>query len=333
MADTPVKGRFDQPPKWPDDFLEVASLRKGGWRPSPFWQFLFKVHSRCNLSCTYCYVYEMADQSWRSRPVTMSAEVVAQASRRIAEHVLTHNLDEVRIILHGGEPLMAGPEFFVNLTTEVRKAIPSDCTVEFGLQTNALLLDTFFLDLLWEHRIRVGVSLDGGRDANDRHRSYANGRGSHDAVAAALQRLLVPPYDSLYTGLLCTIDLENDPIATYEALLEFTPPSVDFLLPHGNWSHPPPQRNSNAASAPYADWLIQIFDRWHTAPAGDGNPLLRRDHQPHPRRPQPPRVDRPDTSYACGHRSRRHTGTGRLAQGSVSGSARYWAERLRQFFR
>ena len=31
-------------------------------------QFLLKVHSRCNLACDYCYVYQHADQSWRTRP-------------------------------------------------------------------------------------------------------------------------------------------------------------------------------------------------------------------------------------------------------------------------
>jgi len=197
----------------------------------------------------------------------MSAEVVARASMRIADHVTRHNLDEVRIILHGGEPLMAGREFFVNFATTVRNAIPSDCTVELGMQTNAVLLDESFLDVLLKQRIRVGVSLDGDRDANDRHRSYANGRGSYDSVMAALRKLSGPPYDRLYTGLLCTVDLKNDPVATYEALLEFAPPSMDFLPPHGNWSSLPPGRSIDPAATPYADWLIQIFDRWYAAPS------------------------------------------------------------------
>jgi uncharacterized protein len=266
MADTVAITRSGPAAEWPDGFLEVAALRENGWKPWPFRQFLFKVHSRCNLSCDYCYVYEMADQSWRSRPVTMSTEVVAQAATRIADHVSRHNLDEIRVILHGGEPLMAGQEFFVNLATTVREAIPPECTLEFGMQTNAVLLDESFLDVLLAQRIRVGVSLDGGRQSNDRHRTYANGRGSYESVAAALRRLSAPPYDKLYTGLLCTIDLDNEPIATYEALLEFAPPSMDFLLPHGNWSCPPPRRSADTSATPYADWLIQIFDRWYAAP-------------------------------------------------------------------
>lgn len=30
-----------------------------------FMEFVVKIHSRCNPACDYCYVYDMADQSWR----------------------------------------------------------------------------------------------------------------------------------------------------------------------------------------------------------------------------------------------------------------------------
>jgi uncharacterized protein len=34
---------------------------------------------------------------------------------------------------------------------------------------------------------------------------------------------------------------------------------VDLLLPHANWSCPPPGTG-------YADWLIAVFERWYSAP-------------------------------------------------------------------
>ncbi|WP_067477600.1 hypothetical protein [Nocardia amamiensis] len=71
----------------------------------------------------------------------------------------------------------------------------------------------------------------------------------------------------LYSGLLCTIDVANDPIETYEALVGFAPPDIDFLLPHANWATPPPAKTEDTAATPYADWLIAIFDRWYDAPA------------------------------------------------------------------
>jgi uncharacterized protein len=161
---------------------------------------------------------------------------------------------------------MAGRDFFTRTVKTLRAVIPADCALEFGMQTNAVLLDEKILNVLLENHIRVGVSLDGDRGANDRHRRYANGRGSYEQVVAGLRRLTQDRYVSLFTGLLCTIDLDNDPVATYERLLEFAPPSVDFLLPHGNWSAPPPRRDMDPSSTPYSDWLIKIFDRWYSAP-------------------------------------------------------------------
>ena len=75
----------------------------------PLSQVVLKVHSRCDLACDHCYVYEAADQSWRGRPMVISEEVTAQAARRIAEHAAAHALSAVQVILHGGEPLLAGP--------------------------------------------------------------------------------------------------------------------------------------------------------------------------------------------------------------------------------
>jgi uncharacterized protein len=137
--------------------------------------------------------------------------------------------------------------------------------LEFGMQTNGVLLYAAFLRQLLRLRIRVGVSLDGDQLAHDRHRTYRSGRGSYDRVVRALRLLGEPDFSHLLSGLLATIDLANDPVVTYESLLEFQPPSVDFLLPHGNWSAPPPGRPADPAATPYADWLIPIFDRWYSA--------------------------------------------------------------------
>ena len=115
------------------------------------------------------------------------------------------------------------------------------------------------LESLKSLRVSVGVSLDGDAEATDRHRRYANGTNSYGAVADGLYLLQSPEFRACYSGLLCTVDTGNDPVATYEALLKFSPPAIDLLLPHANWSSPPP-------GAGYADWLISVFDRWYAAP-------------------------------------------------------------------
>ena len=62
---------------------------------------------------------------------------------------------------------------------------------------------------------------------------------SHAQVLAALALLRQPRYRHLYAGILCTIDLANDPVAVYRALARESPPNLDLLLPHATWEHPP----------------------------------------------------------------------------------------------
>ena len=245
------------PAPWPQLDLDVEKIRVAGNPAVPFRQFILKVHSRCNLSCSYCYVYEMADQGWRGLPRHMSPAVADKAVERIAEHVDQHGLASVDVILHGGEPLLAGAEWLADLVGSLRSRVAA--TVNVGMQTNGTLLDHAMLSTLKSLCIRVGVSLDGDAEATGRHRLYANGRNSFDAVAGGLDLLRSPEFQECYGGILCTVDVQNDPVSTYETLLKFAPPALDLLLPHANWSCPPPGKG-------YADWLISVFERWYGAP-------------------------------------------------------------------
>ncbi|MEH1127671.1 FxsB family cyclophane-forming radical SAM/SPASM peptide maturase [Micromonospora sp. CPCC 206061] len=222
--------------------------------------FVLKVHSRCDLACDHCYVYEHADQSWRTRPRTIALETVRAAGKRIAEHAATHALPGVQVILHGGEPLLLGADRLDAVLAELRAAIAPVVRLDLRMQTNAVLLSPAICDVLLRHGVRVGVSLDGDRSANDRHRRFASGASSHPQVLRGLALLRQPAYRQLYAGILCTVDVAGDPVAVYEALLAEAPPRVDFLLPHATWDQPPPR--PAGSPTPYADWLGRIHDRW-----------------------------------------------------------------------
>jgi uncharacterized protein len=209
-------------------------------------------------------MYEMADQSWRAQPRVMSAEITELTARRIGEHARSHRLPRVSLILHGGEPLLAGHELISRLVRATRQAAGDSVAVDVSVQTNGVGLSDSYLRLFSELGVRVGVSVDGDAGAHNRHRRFASGRGSHSAVLAALRRL--QQFPDLFGGLLCVIDLRNDPIATYEALAAFEPPRIDLLLPHGTWAKPPPGRLPGASETPYADWLITVFDHWYPKP-------------------------------------------------------------------
>jgi uncharacterized protein len=251
-------------PPWPYDVLDVTALRTSGWRPTAIREFVLKVHQRCNLACDYCYVYELADQSWRDRPEVMSAAVWNAAASRIGEHARAYGLDRVSIVLHGGEPLLAGVDRLLDLIADMRRAMPAGCRLAVSMQTNAVTLDEKHLSRLAPAGVQIGVSVDGLPENHDQHRTFRNGRGSHHEVSRALRLLSSTRFRSSFAGLLCTVDPLTDPVATYAALLRHAPPMIDFLLPHANWAAPPPR--SPEHPTPHGDWLVAVFDRWYGAP-------------------------------------------------------------------
>ena len=221
----------------------------------PLRQFVVKVHSRCDLACDHCYVYQGADQSWRGQPMAMSDETIAWTAQRIAEHAKAHQLAGVHVVLHGGEPLLAGPARLRHIAGTLRAALAGVCDLDCGSIPMACCSTRQFCELFADCGVKVGISIDGDRAANDRHRRYADGRSSYDQVLRAIgccARAVPGPV----RGLLCTIDVANDPVAVYEALLAWTRRAIDFLLPHATWDNPPP-----AARPAAADRVRRLADR------------------------------------------------------------------------
>lgn len=223
-------------------------------------QYVLKVTSRCDLACDHCYVYVGPDQSWRSKPKAISLGTTRQAARRITDHARSHQLRDVHIVLHGGEPLLLGHDGLSGIIRTLRSLIDPVTRLDLRIHTNGVLLDEELCALFANYSVHVGVSLDGDRAANDRHRRFSNGQSSFSHVQRALALVRKPEYRHLYAGILCTIDVANDPIAVYEALLAEEPPRVDFLLPHATWDHPP--HRPSRQPLVYADWLGRIHARW-----------------------------------------------------------------------
>lgn len=223
-------------------------------------QYVLKVSSRCDLACDHCYVYEHADQSWRTKPKTIVGATIRQAARRISEHVEIHGLTEVHIVLHGGEPLLLGYDGLLGVISTLRSMIDPATRLDLRIHTNGVLLDEGLCALFADYGVRVGVSLDGDQSANDRHRRFSTGNSSHPHARRALALLRKPQYRHLYAGILCTIDVRNDPDAVYEALLAEAPPRLDLLLPHATWDQPPYRLPGERT--PYAAWLGRIHSRW-----------------------------------------------------------------------
>lgn len=79
------------------------------------------------------------------------------------------------IVFFGGEPLLH-TDLVRRLVHEGRQLKEQGrATFHWKITTNGLLLDDAFLDFSLEHDILISISVDGIREAHDRHRHLAGG--------------------------------------------------------------------------------------------------------------------------------------------------------------
>lgn len=227
---------------------------------------ILKVASRCNLNCTYCYMYNLGDTTFRSQPKFMSGEVVSAVLHKVRAHCRAHGIRQFHFIFHGGEPLLCSRRFYRAFVTRARQLLLPDTKPVFSLQTNGVLLDGAWCRVLGELGIRVGISLDGLPEENDRRRVDHQGRGSYEAAVRGLRIAQRSPYLAQPPALLTVIDVGADPLATYRHLKGLGVSSITFLLPYGTHDQLPPGLLPGREDTPYADWLIPVFDEWFEAP-------------------------------------------------------------------
>jgi uncharacterized protein len=225
----------------------------------PLNEFIVKIASRCNLNCDYCYEYNLGDETWRQQPKLISDKVVQKLARRIREHVIAHGIEQIFISLHGGEPLMVGAKRLDQICQTFRDGLEDVVRPIITTQTNGVLLTDPIIEVIAKHNISVSVSIDGVKQIHDLHRYDHQGRGSYDRVVAGVERLKQKS-PSNFTGLLCVMDINSDPLATLDEIASYGVDHVDFLLPHHNWDSPPLRPDGDPQA--YGKWYFQVYLAW-----------------------------------------------------------------------
>jgi uncharacterized protein len=217
---------------------------------------LVKLASRCNLDCTYCYVYHMGDDAWRSQPGKMSASVVDATAGRL-QKLYAEQKHSFSVVFHGGEPLLIGEKRFENVCRTLRTALPASCGLH--LQTNGLLLSDTVIGICADHDVGISISLDGPATVHDKNRSDRVGMPSHNRVMSGIRRLQEHPAGaSLFAGVLAVVELDSDPAEVYAFLKSTGAPSVDFLYRDGNHDVLPIGKAS-PVSTEYGDWMGRLL--------------------------------------------------------------------------
>ena len=132
------------------------------------------------MSCRYCF-YRPASETRENR--VMTKETVDTLIQRISEY----RPSSLSVSFQGGEPTLAGLDFFRYFVNGVKKNIADP--VSYAFQTNGLALDDDFAEFFKKNGFLVGVSLDGGKKTNDRYRLDKNAGSVLPRVLSAINTL------------------------------------------------------------------------------------------------------------------------------------------------
>lgn len=139
------------------------------------------VGDYCNNRCGYCF-YHHLEQTLRKR---MSFEMLESFMHQHVE-LVQGNLS---FIWHGGEPLLAGLDFFLEVVRLQKLLIRQGRVVRNSIQTNGTLLTEEWATFFKENKFGVGVSLDGDEASHNRFRVTHSGRGTFKKVVRGIEIL------------------------------------------------------------------------------------------------------------------------------------------------
>ena len=221
---------------------------------------VIKVAERCNINCSYCYVFNKGDESFKGRPVKISQQVMTETAAYLAQGARDLKASAATIIFHGGEPLMMGKRNFDTFAATLLAALTDIPSVRLGVQTNALLLDDEWVDIFARHRMSAGVSLDGPEDINDLERKDLRGRGTYQRTVNGLRLLQrrAKVGDLPWPGIISVIHPRANGRTCYRHF-------VDDLGVRGITFHLPMDTHDSfqgQSSMVYAQFLCDVFDEW-----------------------------------------------------------------------
>ena len=142
------------------------------------------IGSICNLNCDYCYYIDK--QRFYGRKQMMSETLL---ETYIKEYILTNEIPEVTFVWHGGEPLMAGLNFYKKAIEFQKKYNTESKKIVNTLQTNGTLINEEWCKFFKKNNFLIGVSIDGPEDIHNAYRKNKIGINSFERVMRGINLL------------------------------------------------------------------------------------------------------------------------------------------------
>ncbi|MBU5442844.1 anaerobic sulfatase maturase [Paenibacillus sp. MSJ-34] len=234
-------------------------------RPETFGMMWKTVSEDCNLACDYCYY-----STCQGKPGPQINRIDPRILDKLIREYMALSNGTASFAWQGGEPLLAGLDFFREAVALQAKYAPPHTRIGNSLQTNATLIDAEWARFFKAYNFLIGVSLDGPQPIHDARRTTGSGKGSYRLVMRGIEYLR----DAAVDFNILTV-IHEDNVGKAKQLMEFYRqegfgfvqfiPCMDFRSQQteaeGKYLITPEQ---------YGRFLCEAFDIWYN----DGMPEL-----------------------------------------------------------
>lgn len=209
---------------------------------------IVKPTKECNADCSYCSSPPDGVEAWDID------------SFKVIFDRLSDNLsDEVEIIWHGGEPMLMGPDFYIDTYNYAKSVKPG---VKFSIQTNLLLYKKSRWKKVFEDIFQGNISTSFEPDNNNRT-IKGNAQKYTDRFMDVIEEVVEDGFTPLVIG---TYSKETshyvDEMYTMAKRYDTDEATggfhlrVNYVTPTGRYT------NDGISPRDYGDLLIELYDRW-----------------------------------------------------------------------
>ncbi|WP_208588569.1 anaerobic sulfatase maturase [Gracilibacillus suaedae] len=245
--------------------MEIVSSSKAIRNQSIISGVMWKtVSEACNLACDYCYYSRCGGRSGH----------IERIEDKVLENFIKEYMKASRGVVsftwQGGEPLLAGLDFFKKVVALQAKYAPKRTIISNSIQTNGTLINEKWAAFFKKYNFLVGVSIDGPEEINDQRRVTSTGKGSYQAIMKGIQHLR--EYEVDFNVL--TVIHENNVHHAKELMMFYEREQFDFVqfIPCMDFQSQNVDQPGVFHISPreYGDFLCEAFDYWYN----DGNPKI-----------------------------------------------------------
>ncbi|MCJ8010807.1 anaerobic sulfatase maturase [Paenibacillus sp. KQZ6P-2] len=223
------------------------------------------VSEDCNLACDYCYF-----STCGGKPGKTIRKIDPTLLEKFIQEYMALSNGVASFAWQGGEPLLAGLDFFKEVIALQAKYAPPNTIISNSLQTNGTLIHERWAEFFKKYNFLIGVSLDGPQEIHDQRRLDSRGNGSFDKVMNGISHLRRHQVDFniltvIHKGnvgksreLFRFYQQENFGFVQFIPCMEFHSKHIEQV---GVYEITPDE---------YADFLCSAFDCWYN----NGTPII-----------------------------------------------------------